>query len=105
MMGKLMKDSLVTWAKEYKIDGFRFDLMGHQPKQVMVDALAAVQAVDDDTYFYGEGWNFGEVQDDALFVQSTQANMAGTGIGTFSDRYQDFLDEVDERGILALTRL
>jgi len=89
MMGKLMTDSLVTWAKEYKIDGFRFDLMGHQPKQLMVDSLAAVKAVDPDTYFYGEGWNFGEVQDDALFVQSTQANMAGTEIGTFSDRLRD----------------
>ncbi|WP_022941931.1 pullulanase-type alpha-1,6-glucosidase [Psychromonas hadalis] len=89
MMGKLMTDSLVTWAQEYKIDGFRFDLMGHQPKQLMVDSLAAVKAVDDDTYFYGEGWNFGEVQDDALFVQATQANMAGTEIGTFSDRLRD----------------
>jgi pullulanase len=89
MMGKLMTDSLVTWAKEYKIDGFRFDLMGHQPKQLMVDSLAAVKAVDDDTYFYGEGWNFGEVADNALFVQATQQNMGGTEIGTFSDRLRD----------------
>ena len=40
-------------------------------------------------YLYGEGWNFGEVADNALFVQATQANMAGTGIGTFSDRLRD----------------
>ncbi len=89
MMGKLMTDSLVTWAKEYKIDGFRFDLMGHQPKQLMVDSLTAVKAVDADTYFYGEGWNFGEVANDALFVQATQPNMGGTEIGTFSDRLRD----------------
>lgn len=89
MMGKLMTDSLVTWAEQYKIDGFRFDLMGHQPKQLMIDALAAVQKIDEDTYFYGEGWNFGEVANDALFVQATQSNMAGTGIGTFSDRLRD----------------
>ncbi|PKG40449.1 pullulanase-type alpha-1,6-glucosidase [Psychromonas sp. Urea-02u-13] len=89
MMGKLMTDSLVTWAQEYKIDGFRFDLMGHQPKQLMVDSLAAVKVVDADTYFYGEGWNFGEVADDALFEQATQANMGGTEIGTFSDRLRD----------------
>ena len=37
MMGKLMIDSVVTWAKEYKVDGFRFDLMGHQPKAAMLD--------------------------------------------------------------------
>src|SRR4029450_3829854 len=40
-------------------------------------------------YLYGEGWNFGEVANDALFVQATQANMAGTGIGTFNDRIRD----------------
>lgn len=89
MMGKLMTDSLVTWAEQYKIDGFRFDLMGHQPKQLMIESLAAVKAVDADTYFYGEGWNFGEVIDDALFVQATQPNMGGTEIGTFSDRLRD----------------
>lgn len=89
MMGKLMTDSLLTWVQEYKIDGFRFDLMGHQPKQLMIDALAAVKTIDPDTYFYGEGWNYGEVIDDALFVQATQANMGGTEIGTFSDRLRD----------------
>ena len=40
-------------------------------------------------YLYGEGWNFGEVADDARFVQATQRNLAGTGIGTFSDRLRD----------------
>jgi len=89
MMGKLMTDSLVTWAEEYNVDGFRFDLMGHQPKDLMVDALAAVREVDDNTLFYGEGWDFGEVTGDARFTQSTQWNMAGTGIGTFSDRLRD----------------
>ena len=54
MMEKLMNDSLIVWAKEYKIDGFRFDLMGHQPKDAMLRAREAVEAVDPDTYFYGE---------------------------------------------------
>jgi pullulanase-type alpha-1,6-glucosidase len=40
-------------------------------------------------YVYGEGWNFGEVANDVRFVQATQRNMAGTGIGTFSDRLRD----------------
>ena len=40
-------------------------------------------------YLYGEGWNFGEVANDARFVQATQQNMAGTGIGTFTDRLRD----------------
>ncbi|MFG3112035.1 pullulanase-type alpha-1,6-glucosidase [Streptomyces tendae] len=97
MMGKLVVDSVVTWAKEYKVDGFRFDLMGHHPK---ANILAVRKALDELTLkkdgvdgkkiiLYGEGWNFGEVADDARFVQATQKNMAGTGIATFSDRARD----------------
>ncbi|MFJ4618393.1 pullulanase-type alpha-1,6-glucosidase [Streptomyces sp. NPDC088812] len=97
MMGKLVVDSVVTWAKEYKVDGFRFDLMGHHPK---ANILAVRKALDALTLekdgvdgkkiiLYGEGWNFGEVADDARFVQATQKNMAGTGVATFSDRARD----------------
>ena len=97
MMGKLMIDSLVTWAKEYKVDGFRFDLMGHQPKAVMLELRRTLDrltlqhdGVDGKRIIlYGEGWNFGEVADDARFVQATQAELAGTGIGTFNDRMRD----------------
>ncbi|MEU5914544.1 pullulanase-type alpha-1,6-glucosidase [Micromonospora sp. NPDC047527] len=97
MMGKLVVDSLVTWAKQYKVDGFRFDLMGHHPKANILAARAALDrltvardGVDGKAIMlYGEGWNFGEVADDARFVQATQANMAGTGIGTFNDRLRD----------------
>ncbi|GAA4589310.1 pullulanase-type alpha-1,6-glucosidase [Actinoplanes octamycinicus] len=97
MMGKLVVDSVVTWAKQYKVDGFRFDLMGHHPK---ANILAVRKALDKLTlkrdgvdgkniYVYGEGWNFGEVANNARFVQATQANLAGTGIGTFNDRLRD----------------
>ncbi|MFE5900844.1 pullulanase-type alpha-1,6-glucosidase [Streptomyces sp. NPDC056488] len=97
MMGKLVVDSIVTWAREYKVDGFRFDLMGHHPKENILavrkalDALTvAKDGVDGKAIvLYGEGWNFGEVADDARFVQATQKNMAGTGIATFSDRARD----------------
>ncbi|WP_051201935.1 pullulanase-type alpha-1,6-glucosidase [Ferrimonas senticii] len=92
MMEKLMVDSLVHWAKHYQIDGFRFDLMGHHSKANIETAYQAVTtAVNHFIYFYGEGWNFGEVANDARFVQATQANMAGTGVGSFSDRIRDSL--------------
>ncbi|MFJ4962307.1 pullulanase-type alpha-1,6-glucosidase [Streptomyces sp. NPDC088729] len=99
MMGKLVVDSVVTWAKEYKVDGFRFDLMGHHPKanilavRKALDALTpARDGVDGKKIIlYGEGWNFGEVADDARFVQATQKNMAGTDVATFSDRARDAL--------------
>jgi pullulanase-type alpha-1,6-glucosidase len=97
MMGKLVVDSIVTWAKAYKVDGFRFDLMGHHPKE---NILAVRKALDRLTlardgvdgksiYVYGEGWNFGEVANNARFVQASQTELAGTGIGTFNDRLRD----------------
>jgi pullulanase len=97
MMERLIVDSVVTWATEYKVDGFRFDLMGHHPKaqmQRLREELDALTVEDDGVdgssiVLYGEGWNFGEVANDARFEQATQANMAGTGIGTFSDRLRD----------------
>ncbi|MGW1271522.1 pullulanase-type alpha-1,6-glucosidase [Streptomyces sp. NPDC002491] len=97
MMGKLVVDSVVTWAKEYKVDGFRFDLMGHHPKANILAVRKALDALTPKKdgvdgkkiILYGEGWNFGEVADDARFVQATQKNMAGTGVATFSDRARD----------------
>ncbi|MCA0452984.1 MAG: pullulanase-type alpha-1,6-glucosidase [Chloroflexi bacterium] len=97
MMEKLMIDSVVLWATAYKVDGFRFDLMGHHMKSNMEDVRAALDAltVENDgvdgksVYVYGEGWNFGEVENNARGVNATQFNMAGTGIGTFNDRMRD----------------
>lgn len=89
MMAKLMSDSLVVWARDYKIDGFRFDLMGHQSKAAMLAAREAVRAVDSDTYFYGEGWNFGEVANNSRFIQASQLELGGSEIGTYSDRLRD----------------
>lgn len=89
MMEKLMIDSLVVWARDYKIDGFRFDLMAHQPKSAMLKAREAVWAVDPDNYFYGEGWNFGEVANNSQFVQASQLELGGSEIGTFTDRLRD----------------
>jgi pullulanase-type alpha-1,6-glucosidase len=56
-----------------------------------LDALTpAADGVDGrKVYVYGEGWNFGEVANNAQGVNATQANMAGTGIGTFNDRIRD----------------
>ena len=97
MMEKLMVDSVVTWARQYKVDGFRFDLMGHHMKSNMLAVRAALDALvpwrdgvdGKKIYLYGEGWNFGEVANNARGVNATQLNMAGTGIGTFSDRIRD----------------
>ncbi|MFF7636413.1 pullulanase-type alpha-1,6-glucosidase [Kitasatospora sp. NPDC008050] len=89
MMNKLVVDSTRTWATQYHVDGFRFDLMGLDPKQTMLDVRSSLQQTGRSEFLYGEGWNFGVVADNARFTQATQANMAGTGIATFNDRQRD----------------
>ncbi|MGW6917638.1 pullulanase-type alpha-1,6-glucosidase [Kitasatospora sp. NPDC054939] len=97
MMNRLVVDSVTTWAREYKVDGFRFDLMGLDPKSTMLDVQAALRRMTPDSdgvdgknvLLYGEGWNFGVVANGARFEQATQLNMAGTGIATFDDRLRD----------------
>ncbi|WP_445373681.1 pullulanase-type alpha-1,6-glucosidase [Photorhabdus tasmaniensis] len=86
MFAKLIEDSLVTWVKDYKIDAFRFDLMGFHPKVQMLSALAKVRAINPSVYFFGEGWNSGQGD---RFEIASQINLKGTGIGTFSDRLRD----------------
>ncbi len=90
MMARLMIDSAVLWAREHRIDSFRFDLMGHQPRAAMERLQRAVnRAAGRPVQLIGEGWNFGEVEGGKRFVQASQLSLAGSGIGTFSDRARD----------------
>ncbi len=92
MMGKLMQDSVRLWAREYQIDSFRFDLMGHQPLAAMVRLRDLLRQDNGrDIPLLGEGWNFGEVANGARFVQAAQGVLNGTGIATFNDRLRDAL--------------
>ncbi|MCP4424955.1 MAG: pullulanase-type alpha-1,6-glucosidase, partial [Chloroflexi bacterium] len=97
MMRKLMVDSVVTWATAYKVDGFRFDLMGHHMRNDMFTVRLVLDTLTLEEHgvngreiiLYGEGWNFGEVANDARGVNATQLNMAGSDIGAFNDRMRD----------------
>jgi pullulanase len=97
MTRRLIVDTVVHWARHHRVDGFRFDLMGHHPRAVMLavrDSLAALHPDTDGVdgtrlLLYGEGWDFGEVAGHARFVQATQAAMAGSGVATFDDRLRD----------------
>lgn len=97
MAEKLMVDTVVLWARHYRVDGFRFDLMGHHSRATMQAVRAALDLLTPEAdgtegrsiAMYGEGWTFGEVAGNALFVQASQGQLGGTGIGTFNDRLRD----------------
>ena len=87
MMDKLMSDSLVMWSQQYRFDAFRFDIMGSHSKNSILNARTAVQAVDADSYFYGEGWS----RSNQGYEQAAQYEMAGAEVGTFNDRPRDII--------------
>src|SRR5271165_6409139 len=97
MMEKLMIDTLVLNAREYKIDGFRFDIMSFHFLYNMRDIQAALQALTPEKdgvngssiYLYGEGFNFGDTYNNQIGPNASQINLYGFGIGTFNDRIRD----------------
>ena len=90
MMGKLLTDSVLHWAIQYHIDSFRFDLMAHQPRALMERLQRQLLSqTGRRIQLIGEGWNFGEVENGARFVQASQLSLSGSGIGTFNDRLRD----------------
>ena len=100
LMGhRLMVDTCVLWARHYRVDGFRFDLMGHHSRANLEGIRAALDqltlaehGVDGRAILlYGEGWNFGEVAGNTRFYQAVQGQLHGTEIGTFNDRIRDAL--------------
>ena len=97
MMEKLMIDTLVLNAREYKIDGFRFDIMSFHFLYNMQNILTALHALTplrdgvdgSKIYIYGEGFNFGDTVNNAIGPNADQVNLYGFGIGSFNDRIRD----------------
>lgn len=56
MVRKFIMDSVMFWAKEYKIDGFRFDLMGLMDIKTMNTLRQKLDRFRKDIIVYGEGW-------------------------------------------------
>ena len=56
MVRKYIVDSVLYWAEEYHIDGFRWDLVGLIDYETINAVMAAVHAVNPEIIFYGEGW-------------------------------------------------
>lgn len=56
MVTKYIVDSIVYWAKEYHLDGFRFDLMGLIDIDTMNGVRRELDKLNEDIILYGEGW-------------------------------------------------
>ena len=92
MMRKFIKDSTEFWAKEYKLGGFRFDLMGLHDIQTMNEVTANLkEKIDENIFVHGEPWAGGTTP----LLSSNAANQSNlskfVGYGAFNDHLRDSL--------------
>jgi len=89
MVRKLIVDSVAFWAREYKLDGFRFDLMALHDIETMNEVRKVLDEIDSNIIIYGEGWTGGGTplpqRDQALKVNVTRLD----DIAVFSDDIRD----------------
>lgn len=88
MMRKLIIDNVLYWAEEYKIDGFRFDLMGLIDYETMNELRQELHDFSEHIIVYGEGWN--------MYSSNLTDRMAHMGnkkvihtIGFFNDKFRE----------------
>ena len=90
MMRKFMIDSVTYWAKEYNLDGFRFDLMGIHDYETMNEIRKAVNQIDPSIILHGEGWDLNTPL--AAELKANQKNAEKMkGIAHFNDDIRDGL--------------
>ena len=105
MMRKFMVASVAYWAKEYHLDGFRFDLMGVHDIETMNEISTSLHKIDPTIFIYGEGWTAGSstMAEDKRAVKKNTYQL--NKIAAFSDDLRDALrgpfSNVKEKGFVS----
>ena len=90
MMRKYIVDSVKYWAKEYGIDGFRFDLMGLIDLETMKEVRKAVYDIDKNSIILGEGWDMSQLPYGNRTIQPNAYKLAdNNGVAFFNDSFRD----------------
>ena len=91
MMRKFIIESVSYWAREYHIDGFRFDLMAIHDVETMEAVTTALRVINPNILIYGEGWTAGDsplpYERRALKAHTYQMDQ----VSAFSDDIRDAL--------------
>ena len=102
MMRDFIKNSVAYWAKEYHIDGFRFDLMGIHDIETMNQVADTLKKINPDIFIYGEGWTASgsPLPEEERAMKMNVAKMPGVAV--FSDDIRDGVkghySKADDRG-------
>lgn len=90
MVSKYIVDSVTYWAREYHVDGFRFDLVGLTDVDTINAIRASLNEIDPSIIMYGEGWDMATdvtKPDVKLAIQENAPEMEGMAL--FSDNIRD----------------
>ena len=90
MIRKYIVDSIKYWASEYKLDGFRFDLMGILDVETMNEIRKELNKIDDSIIILGEGWDLNTNLNKELKANQYNAYKM-PNISFFSDDMRDSL--------------
>jgi len=105
MVRKFIIESVVYWAKEYHLDGFRFDLMGVHDIETMNMISDTLHKIDPSIFIYGEGWTAGNspMPEDLRAVKKNIAKVHH--VAAFSDDIRDGIkggwSDVKEKGFVS----
>lgn len=92
MVSKFIVESVAYWAKEYHIDGFRFDLVGLIDVETIKEIRAELDKIDPSIIIYGEGWTMTTNTTKNFVALANQSNAKFLeGFGMFSDNIRDAL--------------
>ena len=103
MVRKYIVESVLYWADEYHIDGFRFDLAGVLDTVTINEIVKAVHEKHPNVIFYGEGWTSGSVSfTKPGLSQAVMANSSKTpNFAYFSDTIRNTLKGATFGGVAA----
>lgn len=84
MMRKHILDTVKMWVQDYRIDGFRFDLMGLIDRDTVLAIDRELHAIDESILLYGEPWGgWGAT------ITFGKGDQRGTGVAVFNDNLRD----------------
>ena len=88
MMKKIVMDSTSHWVRNYKADGFRFDLMGLMEATSVTDSYALCAKINPSVLFEGEGWKMYNGPKET-FGMDQNYMLKTNSVSVFNDEFRD----------------
>lgn len=106
MVRKFIVESVLYWAREYHIDGFRFDLLGILDVDTMNEIRKGLDEIRPNILLYGEGWTLNTVLTKESVTLATQQHVDEMDrVAMFSDNIRDAVKgsvfEEEETGFIS----